>query len=225
MYKIIIAVSVISMVTACCMPEPAKKENRIPVIESVSYAKDSMATIDNEIVCNASDLDGDSLIYEWSSDGGQITASGSKAVWIAPDTMGNYKVGVTVKDGKRGEAISIAEIRVLNNSDGSSAPPVTLKMRLPSDEVVSENVTVKVGTITKVNCIVENLPGKKISYSWSTGGGRIKGKGIEDGTCTVVYWTAPVETKMHVLEVTARDLDGNEAKGSVTFDVFCCPRN
>jgi len=225
MYKLIIVVSIIVAVTGCCMPEPVKKENKNPVIESVSYAKDSMAIIDNEIVCNASDPDGDSLIYQWTADGGQITASGSKAVWVAPGTMGNYKVSVTVKDNNGGEATSIADIRVLNNSDGSSAPPVTLKMRLPSGEVVSENVTVKVGTITKVSCIVENPSGKKISYSWSAGGGRIKGKGIEDGTCTIVYWTAPVETKLHVLEVIARDLDGNEARGSVTFDVFCCPRN
>lgn len=225
MYKIIIAISIVVMVAACCMPEPVKKENKIPVIESVSYAKDSMAMIDNELTCLASDPDGDSLAYEWSADGGQITASGNKVVWVAPGTMGNYKVSVTVKDGNGGETTSTADIRVLNNSDGSSAQPVTLKMRLPSDEVVSENVTVKVGTITKVSCIVENPSGKEISYSWSAGGGRIKGKGIEDGTCTVVYWTAPVETKMHVLEVIARDLDGNEVKGSVTFDVFCCPRN
>lgn len=221
----LVIILIAAMSLACSRPVTEKVVNSSPSIEDMSYAKDSMAMIDNEITCRASDPDGDSLTYEWSADSGQVTASGPKALWIAPDTMGVYKVNVIVKDGKGGETIQSVEIRVLNNVDGSSAPPLTLKMSLPSAETVSANSTVKVGTITKVSCIVENSAGKKISYAWSAGGGKFKGKGLEDGTCTAVYWTAPVEVKMHVLEVIARDLEGNEAKGSVTFDVFCCPRN
>ncbi len=103
--------------------------------------------------------------------------------------------------------------------------PIILKMRMPSEDIVSENTTVKVGTMTKVSCAIENSAGKKISYSWAATGGKIKGKGLEDGTCTFVYWTAPPEVRIYDLSITARDADGNEAQGKVSFDIFCCPRN
>jgi hypothetical protein len=226
MKKFIITLLLVLFIASCTgAPISTSKPNNSPIIESISFAKDSLAVADNEIVCRASDPDGDNLLYEWSADGGQITATGSNALWIAPGVMGNYKVYVTVKDGKGGEAVKVVDIRVLNNADGTSAMPITLNMRMPSADIISENSTVKVGTMTKVTCAIENAAGKKISYSWSARGGKIKGKGLEDGTCTSVYWTAPVEIKLHVLDVTARDSDGNLARGRVTFDVFCCPRN
>ena len=226
MTKYIATLLAVLVITACSRPSiPASKPNNSPTIESISYAKDSMATIDNQIVCRASDPDGDNLIYEWSADDGQITGTGPDAVWIAPGVMGNYKVSVTVKDGKGGETVKSVNIRVLNNADGTSAMPITLNMRMPSADIVTENSTVKVGTMTKVYCVIENAGGRKISYLWSATGGQMKGKGLEDGTCTSVYWTAPPEIRIYDLAVTAMDADGNEVRGKVQFDVFCCPRN
>lgn len=43
---------------------------------------------------------------------------------------------------------------------------------------------------------------------------------MEDETCTFVYWTAPPEDRIYDLSVTARDADGNEVRGKVSFDVF-----
>ena len=213
-------------ITACSSPSiSTSKPNRSPVIESISYAKDSMAMADNEIGCRASDPDGDNLLYEWSADGGQITVTGPNALWIAPGVMGNYIVSVMVKDGKGGEAIEKVDIRVLTNADGTTAMPITLNMRMLMTDIVSENATVKVGTMTKVTCAIENAAGKKISYAWTATGGKIKGIGLEEQSCTNVYWTAPPETKIYDLSVTAKDTDGNEARGKVAFDVFCCPRN
>jgi hypothetical protein len=214
MTKFIGTLLVALLIASCTGPTiSTSKPNNSPSIEAISFAKDSLAIADNEIVCRASDPDGDNLLYEWSADGGRVTATGPNALWIAPGVMGNYKVSVAVKDGKGGETFKSVDIRVLNNADGTSAMPITLNMRMPSADIVSENSTVKVGTMTKVNCAIENAAGKKISYSWSASGGKIKGKGMEDGTCTSVYWTAPVEIKLHVLDVTARDSDGNLARG------------
>jgi len=205
-------------------PPPAVPNNA-PVIESVTCTSDVWALAENEMVCQASDPDGDSLQYEWSTGDGKIIGSGPRMTWVSPDTMGTYDVAVRVSDGKGGEAKETVSIRVLTNADGTTAQPVTLKMASGSSEVVSENRTVKVGTATKITCIIDNAAGKKLSYEWSASGGKMRGTGSEGKTCTVVFWTAPALTQVYTVTVTASDEQGNEMQGRINFDVFCCPRN
>jgi len=199
--------------------------NNSPIIESVTCTKDVWALADNEMVCQASDPDGDRLQYEWSTGDGRIIGSGPRMIWVSPDTMGTYDVAVRVSDGKGGEAKQSVSIRVLTNADGTTAAPVTLKITLGSSEPVSENRTVKVGTATKITCVVDNAAGKKLSYEWSASGGKMKGTGINEKTCSVVFWTAPALTQVYSVTVAVRDEQDNEARGRVMFDVFCCPRN
>lgn len=204
---------------------PAATPNNAPVIESVSYAPDVWALADNELVCLASDPDGDILQYEWSVGNGKVIGTRSKMTWVSPDSLGNYDVTARVYDGKGGEAKQTVSVRVLTNADGTTAAPITLRMLLNSPEIVTENRTTKVGTATKLTCAVDNTEGKKLTYEWSASGGKLKGTGIDDKTCTVVFWTAPALTQLYTVTVTARDEQGNEARGQVIFDVFCCPRN
>ncbi len=205
------------------IPKPAPNNN--PLIESVTCTKDVWALAENEMVCQASDPDGDSLQYEWSTGSGKIIGTGARMMWVSPNTMGDYDVTVRVSDGKGGEAKQTVSIRVLTNADGTTAQPITLKIFLPSTEIVSENRTTKVGTATKITCAVNNAAGKKLSYAWTASGGKLKGKGIDDKTCAVVFWTAPALTQIYTVNVAIRDEQGNEARGQVIFDVFCCPRN
>lgn len=204
---------------------PVAAPNTAPVIESVTCTKDVWALEDNEMVCQASDPDGDNLQYEWSTGEGKIIGTGARMMWISPDTMGTYDVAVKASDGKGGEAIQTVSVRVLTNADGTTAPPVTLQMLLGSSEAVSENRTVKVGTATKITCVVDDAEGKKLSYDWSASGGKLKGTGLDEKTCKVVFWTAPPLTQVYTVSVTARDEKGNKTQGQVMFDVFCCPRN
>jgi len=203
--------------------EPASNNN--PSIESVTCTNDVMALADNEMACLAIDPDGDSLKYEWSTNNGEIIGTGAKMIWVSPGTMGIYDVEVKVSDGKGGEAKRKVSVRVLTNADGTTATPVSLKMNLGTSEVISENRTVKVGTATKINCIINNATGRKLSYEWSTSGGTIKGTGIDAKTWTEVVWTAPALTQEYIVTIVARDEQGNDAHGRVIFDVFCCPRN
>ncbi|MCD6568505.1 MAG: hypothetical protein J7K94_07230 [Dehalococcoidia bacterium] len=57
------------------------------------------------IGCEASDSDGDSLIYVWSWDRGELEGSGPVVTWIAPRVSCEVRVTVTVLDG-RGGAVS-----------------------------------------------------------------------------------------------------------------------
>jgi hypothetical protein len=223
---IVIGLLVVVLSSGCNLINvPGAAPNNAPLIESVTGTKDVWALADSEMVCQASDPDGDSLRYEWSTDNGVIIGTGARMMWVSPDTMGTYDVAVNVSDGKGGEAKDTVSIRVLTNADGTTAAPVTLKMALGSSETVSENRTVKVGTATKVTCAVDNAEGKMLIYEWTASGGKIKGTGMDEKTSTAVFWTAPALTHVYTVTVDVRDDQGNEAKGRVMFDVFCCPRN
>lgn len=226
MHKFFISLLVSVLVTACCTaPVPIQKTNSSPMIESMSFPQDAFAVQDIAISCQASDPDGDSLRYEWSADNGKIKGDGANIIWISPDSMGTYTVRIKLLDGRGGEAIQDISIRVLNNADGTTTEPITLKMSLPSSAVVSERRTVKVGTMTKITCATAIDAGNEVSYTWTATGGRLKGKGIDEKTASGVYWTAPPAVNLYTVTVLMTDSEGREAKGEVIFDVFCCPRN
>jgi len=62
---------------------------------------------------SASDPDGDTLTYNWTVTGGSIDNAHAQNInWTAPSTYGDYKVTVTVSDGKGGEASKSEDIYV-----------------------------------------------------------------------------------------------------------------
>jgi len=77
-----------------------------------------------QIVCTASDRDGDELSYNWSASGGGINGEGATVTWTAPNSEGSYNVTVTVTDGRGGEVMNQVTITVSYqeqpNSDNSS---------------------------------------------------------------------------------------------------------
>lgn len=225
-YGFAIGLLTLLLLSACnFINVPKEAPNNNPVIGSVTCTKDVWALAENEMACQASDTDGDSLRYEWSTGEGRIIGSGPRMIWVSPETMGTYDVMVKVSDGKGGEAKESISIRVVTNSDGTTATPVTLRLSLGSSGTISENSTIKVGTATKVTCAIDNSAQKKLTYEWSATGGKMKGTGMDEKTCAVVFWTAPALTQVYTVTVAARDELGNEAHGQVIFDVFCCPRN
>jgi hypothetical protein len=71
-----------------------------------------------QIVCTASDHDGDQLSYNWSASGGGITGEGATVTWTAPNSEGSYNVTVTVTDGRGGEVMNQVTITVSYQSSG-----------------------------------------------------------------------------------------------------------
>jgi hypothetical protein len=72
---------------------------------------------ETEITCNAEDMDGDELIYEWESIFGNVSGTGKTITWTAPNEVGNYFVSCKVIDGKGGEAIDSISISVRDLSN------------------------------------------------------------------------------------------------------------
>jgi len=66
----------------------------------------------SQIVCTASDPDGDTLSYNWSATGGLIIADSSTATWTAPSVAGNHFVFCRVEDGRGGSSVDSIGIEV-----------------------------------------------------------------------------------------------------------------
>ena len=78
--------------TVCC------QKNRPPVVESISGPIEVLASDTVHLTCNASDPDGDSLVYVWDCTKGQLAFGGAQASWAAPGTTSTATVMVTVAD-------------------------------------------------------------------------------------------------------------------------------
>jgi hypothetical protein len=144
-----------------------------------------------QIVCTASDADGDELSYNWSANGGEISGEGATVTWRAPRSSGSYNVTVNVTDGQGGEATNYVTIEVRTNK----GPTIT-------GLIADTEWTLPSGNI-QVTCTASDSDGDELSYEWSASGGVISGTGPE------VIWTAPEDTGKYDITVVVTDDHGS----------------
>jgi hypothetical protein len=78
-----------------------------------------------QLAANATDPDGDMLLYTWSTTGGSITGDGSNVTWDLSDVQpGTYTASVEVDDGCGCIAFSSATVMV--ESCGCESDPATM---------------------------------------------------------------------------------------------------
>jgi len=154
-----------------------------------------------QVVCTASDPDGDELSYNWSASVGEINGAGATVNWTAPHVVGSFNIIVTVTDGRGGEVMKQVTITVIANW-----PPTITSL------VADAEWTLPSGSI-QVTCNATDPDGDELSYEWSTTGGDISGTGA------VVNWTAPQEVGIYDITVAVTDVYGDEATKSVTPSV------
>jgi hypothetical protein len=140
-----------------------------------------------QIVCNATDPDGDELSYGWSANGGGITGEGATVTWTAPSSVGSYNVTVMVIDSRGGGVTDYVIITVRTNR-----PPTINSLEAEAPW------TTPSGSI-QVTCNASDTDGDELSYEWSASGGDIIGTGPE------VIWTAPEETGIYNATVVVTD--------------------
>jgi hypothetical protein len=154
-----------------------------------------------QIVCIASDRDGDELSYNWSASGGNISGTGASVNWTAPDSAGFYNVTVTVTDGRGGEVMKQVTIEVRDNR-----PPQINSL------VADADWTLPSGSI-QVTCNASDPDGDALSCEWTATGGDISGTG------TVANWNAPQEVGIYYVTVVVRDGHGSSDTRTLTASV------
>ena len=176
--------------------------NHRPVITSLEAEPERVLPRGScQIVCNATDPDGDELSYGWSADGGGITGEGAAVNWTAPNSAGSYNVTVIVLDSRGGGVMKKVTIEVRTNR----APTIN---SLAADA----DWTLPSGSLN-VTCDASDPDGDELSYEWSTSGGNITGMGPE------VIWTAPSEVGTYNVTVVVKDGHGREDTRFVSLSV------
>ena len=214
-------ISIILLTSACNLtsppppPPPLPPVNQPPVIDSLSADKTEVPTsTEVQLVAQASDPDGDTLTYQWSTSGGTFSGEGSNVTWTAPATSDNYTVTVTVSDDKgdtASKSVTIAAIFKPNN------PPSVTGMTIDGIAPGKENVARQWVTKT-IHCAASDPDGDQLTYLWRATGGKITGEG------STVAWTSPGVNGEYTVTVIVSDGKDGKAEGSITFKVLCCGR-
>jgi len=191
--------------------------NTSPIIGSLGTDSEWILPSDRlQMVCSASDLDGDTLSYEWTATGGAISGTGESVNWTAPQEVGLYNIAVVVRDGRGGEDTAFLSLSV-----ATRPPPIIEKLTVTAREpkylkTDSSGYTVGRTKQYDIACNVSDAS-DVVSYSWSCESGAISGEG------SMITWTAPDESlNRTTVTVVVSDVYGGMVTERVVFRVASC---
>ncbi len=192
-------------------------KNKAPIVSSVTAEPSLLLPGQSAtLTCNAEDLEGHSISYEWLSSTGDIDGLGSSVTWTAPAQPGSHYVVVRATD-------ELGETRTRNVmvTVQCPEPPVITELAvwptLPdyTKEDIRGGFRLLRGSLTscELECFVE-LPYGEATYEWTCTEGTIEGRG------PIVLYVPPNATAEALVTVTVSDVCGNSAQAEVLFRVF-----
>ena len=197
--------------------------NNPPIITALIYPNWVSPSSSCQLRCDCGDADGDELVYEWSSEGGDISGEGSEVTWTAPGAMGTYTMTVVVTDGVGGESSSSLSIGV-----GPNHPPVVEDLTVTPedrDDFNYNKMRIYEGKSCEIECIVSDPDGDDLSYQWSADShpDSLSGEvGSISGEGSSVTWTAPTRRSKVILSVLVSDGKGGTDTEDIVIDVVTC---
>jgi len=200
--RLLIIIGIVVVVVVLVVVLDAVLANHQPAIAGLAAPERVIPAGSCQIVCNATDSDGDKLSYNWSASEGELNGEGATVAWTAPESVGSYNVTVTVTDGHGGEAAEQVTIEVRpNRSPTISSLVADADWTLPSG-------------IVQVTCTASDPDGDELSYEWTTSTG-----GDIPGTGAAVNWTAPQGIGIYNVTVVVRDGHGTSATKTTPISV------
>jgi len=175
----------------------------------------------------ASDLDGDTVTYEWLSANGKIEGQGDSVRWVAPKEAGLYKVTVVVSDVDGNQTSKSISLRVGKEGDAGNDNAPTGAFWVEGFEVEpdghkllkqpalgTKEWTIFQGREVFITCVVDGATGG-LKYDWSCDVGKVSGSG------QTITWEAPGGACYAHVSVTVTNGDTTE-QGTVRFRVSTC---
>ncbi|WP_455392968.1 hypothetical protein [[Eubacterium] cellulosolvens] len=150
-----------------------------PLVTDLTVVPESVE-VDGEvtIIVEATDPDGDDLLYVFTSTGGTIeSVDGNKATWRAPGVSGYYNISAYATDGEFFSNTMHVMVQVYKNS-----PPEILNVSLNPDEV-------KTGRAMTITVQASDPDDDKLVYEFICSEGELSGCDSEFDN--EVTWTAP----------------------------------
>jgi len=195
---VIAVATVLFLASSCTTPA-----NHQPIIASLEPEAERVVPLGSlQVVCVASDPDGDELSYAWSTSAGEVGGDGDTVTWTAPASEGSYSVTVVVTDGRGGEVMDYVTITVRANN-----PPTIASLTADAEW------TTPSGSV-EVTCTASDPDGDELSYEWSASGGDISGTGA------VADWAAPQEVGTYDITVVVGDGYGGSATRTLSVSVL-----
>ncbi len=103
-----------SLLVYSCSDEDIVRANSEPTILSLRAENYVLRVLDTtRVECSALDLDGDEIVYEWTSIDSSIFGKGSTIKWIAPSESASYPLICRVSDANGGEDQAEIQFSVL----------------------------------------------------------------------------------------------------------------
>ncbi len=193
-----ITAAVLFLSSSCAAPT-----NNEPIITSLEPEAQQVVPLGSiELVCTASDPDGDELSYIWSASAGEVDGVGDTVTWVAPASEGSYGVSVLVTDGHGGQGTDSVTIAVRTNN-----PPIIASL------TADAGWTMPSGNL-QVTCSASDPDEDELTYDWSASGGDISGTG------PVVSWTAPHGVGTYEISVVVEDGYGGSATKTLSLSVL-----
>jgi hypothetical protein len=146
-------------ITRPCPPGTRSRSGQCPTSETSGV----------QLSANATDPDGDTLLYTYTTTGGRVTGDGANVSWdLAGVQPGTYTATVEVDDGCGCVAFSSTTVTIAECSD--CIPPCpTLSISCPTDQVTAGSpATVSVN-------LSGGDPNASVTYNWTVSAGTISG--------------------------------------------------
>ncbi len=200
--RLAIIIGIVVVVVALVIVFDTLLANHQPAITSLTARERVVPSGSCQIVCDATDRDGDDLSYNWSASGGTISGTGAAVNWTAPELLGSYNVTVTVADGRGNQVSKQVTILVRHNR----APSIT-------DLAANTGWTLPSGTV-QVTCTASDPDEEdELTYQWTASSGEVSGTGA------AVNWTAPQEIGIYYVTVVAKDGHGTSDTRTLSLTV------
>jgi hypothetical protein len=156
-----------------------------------------------KIYSTATDKDNDELNYIWIVEDDTLTEINPILNWIAPDSVGIYKIKSIVIDG---EGAVVSDSIFMDVVESINHDPVIEKLEVSSQKIDLESET----TIT---CVATDEDGDKLDYIWGIDAGEMI---VSD---SIITWTAPNTEGNYEIHCQVVDSSGATVVDSITIFV------
>lgn len=161
--------------------KPRRQQNRPPSIASFTssltrievcpFNRKMFPDPEVELVVNATDPDGDSLHYEYSTKEGTISGSGKSVLWdLQGLPRGPHEVRVTVTDGKGGKTNGVLTVTTVDAGVCDPPRPPCPLIKVSCPDAIDQS---KPFTFSAVVIEGEVKPYTPPSFHWKLNAGRI----------------------------------------------------
>lgn len=158
--------------------KPRRQRNRPPTIDSFTSSSSTLRVCpfrpelfdkpEVDLVVNATDPDGDTLQYEYSTTGGSILGEGKLVIWDLSNALQRkHEVRVTVTDGRGGKVEAALTVNMVDGSSCDPPPPPCpiVKVSCPDELEKSKPFVFSV--------LIEGQGTNEPSFRWKLNAGRI----------------------------------------------------